>query len=398
MKKITKFIVFAIVVVGVGCYVYASFFTKKDEPSYLTTIVSKGDIKSTVIATGEVYAQDLVDVGAQVGGQIKKLYVKVGDFVKKGDIIAQIDSVKQENEVAQQEAQLLIHEANLNAAQIAAKIANLKYKRDLSLYNKKATSKEALEESQAQAALKDANVKQLLAQIEQTKIQLDTARTNLGYTKIVSPLDGTVVSVPVQEGKTVNANQTTPTIVKIADLNKMEVKMEVTEGDISKVKVGMRVKYSILSDLDNSKEANITTIEPGLTSLSDGQYGNSSGAGSSSSSSANTAVYFYANFLVDNNDNYLKIGMTTQNEILVNEAKNALFIPTSAIKRDGDKKVVYVLTNGELDRKDVVVGISDNINSQIISGLEEGQTIVISSDKGLLSNNFKPRMIRNTRI
>ena len=294
-------------------------------------------------AAGEVYARDLVDVGAQVSGQIKKLYVKVGDKVQKGDMIAQIDSVTQENEIAQQKAQLLIHEANLASAKIAAENAKTQYNRELQLYKRNAASKEAVENAKNSAALKEAEQKQIEAQIEQTKLQLSTAETNFGYTKITAPISGTVVSVPVEEGKTVNSNQTTPTIVKIADLSKMEIKMQIAEGDISKIKIGMDVEYSILSDLDNIKKAKIYKIDPGLTTLSDGTYDKTS-SGSSSSSSSDSAVYFYAKMLVDNAGNFLKIGMTTENNIIVSEANNTSYLPTSVIKRDAGGDYLTVLS------------------------------------------------------
>ncbi|MBR6952790.1 MAG: efflux RND transporter periplasmic adaptor subunit, partial [Campylobacter sp.] len=262
MKKL-KFLIILAVLALLGYFVYNKFFVKAEAPKVITTQLQKGDIRSIVSANGEVYARDLVDVGAQVSGQIKKLYVGVGDVVKKGDMIAEIDSVKQENEISRQKAQLLIHEANLAATEISAKNAKVKYNRELNLYNKKATSLEAVENAKNTAALQEANLKQIKAQIEQTKLALNTAETDLGYTKITAPIDGTIVSVPVEEGKTINANQSTPTIVKIADLTKMEIKMEVAEGDISKIKKGMKVEYTILSDLKNVKHSVISTIDPG---------------------------------------------------------------------------------------------------------------------------------------
>ena len=227
MKKTLKFIAFTLLIVIAIYFLYGKFFKQEEAPKALTTRLEKGSIRGTVTAAGEVYARDLVDVGAQVSGQIKKLYVKVGDKVQKGDMIAQIDSVTQENEIAQQKAQLLIHEANLASAKIAAANAKTQYNRELELYKRNAASKEAVENAKNSAALKEAEQKQIEAQIEQTKLQLSTAETNFGYTKITAPISGTVVSVPVEEGKTVNSNQTTPTIVKIADLSKMEIKMQI---------------------------------------------------------------------------------------------------------------------------------------------------------------------------
>lgn len=375
MKKFIKFCIFC----ALALILIWFFLFKKDEetPNFITTKLQSGDIKSVVIANGEVYAQDLVDVGAQVSGQIKKLYVKVGDNVKKGDMIAQIDSEKQENEISKEKAQLVIYEANLKAAEIKAQNAKIQFLREQKLYKKDATSKEKLENAKNEAALSAANVKQIQAQIEQTKLALDTAETNLGYTKISAPLDGTIVSVPVEEGRTVNANQTTPTIVKIADLSKMEIRLQISEGDISLVKVGQNVEYTILSALDNIKKAEISSIDPALTSLSDGSYDKTNLNGSNSS---NEAVYFYAKVLVDDNDGFLKIGMTTQNTIIVNEAKNVNFITSSAIQKDkNNERFVWILKDKTPTKTMVKIGISDNLNTQILSGINKNDEIIISN-------------------
>lgn len=392
MKKTLKFIAFTLLIVIAIYFLYGKFFKQEEVPKALTTRLEKGSIRGTVTAAGEVYARDLVDVGAQVSGQIKKLYVKVGDKVQKGDMIAQIDSVTQENEIAQQKAQLLIHEANLASAKIAAANAKTQYNRELELYKRNAASKEAVENAKNSAALKEAEQKQIEAQIEQTKLQLSTAETNFGYTKITAPISGTIVSMPVEEGKTVNSSQTTPTIVKIADLSKMEIKMQIAEGDISKVKVGMDVEYSILSDLDNIKKAKIYKIDPGLTTLSDGTYDKTS-SGSSSSSSSDSAVYFYAKMLVDNAGNFLKIGMTTENNIIVSEANNTSYLPTSVIKRDGGGDYVTVLNGKEPEQRYVKTGVSDDLNTEILSGLDEKDEVLIADGKAAPLNMDGPPMV-----
>ncbi|WP_314987066.1 efflux RND transporter periplasmic adaptor subunit [uncultured Campylobacter sp.] len=392
MKKTLKFIVFIVLIFIAIYFLYGKFFKQEEAPKALTTRLEKGDIRGTVTAAGEVYARDLVDVGAQVSGQIKKLYVKVGDKVQKGDMIAQIDSVTQENEIAQQKAQLLIHEANLASAKIAAENAKTQYNRELELYKRNAASKEAVENAKNSAALKEAEQKQIEAQIEQTKLQLSTAETNFDYTKITAPISGTIVSMPVEEGKTVNSNQTTPTIVKIADLSKMEIKMQIAEGDISKVKVGMDVEYSILSDLDNIKKAKIYKIDPGLTTLSDGTYDKTS-SGSSSSSSSDSAIYFYAKMLVDNENDFLKIGMTTENNIIVSEANNTSYLPTSVIKRDAKGDYVTVLNGNEPEQRYVKTGVSDDLNTEILSGLDEKDEVLIADGKAAPLNMDGPPMV-----
>ena len=382
MKKYIKFAVIFAILAIVGLVVYNKFVVKDEAPKAITMKLEKGNIRSIVSASGEVYAQDLVDVGAQVSGQIKKLYVGVGDVVKKGDMIAEIDSIKQENEISKQKAQLLIHEANLEATKISAQNAKIKYDRELKLYKKNATSLEAVENAKNTAALQEASLKQITAQIEQTKLALNTAETDLGYTKITAPIDGTIVSVPVEEGKTINANQSTPTIVKIADLTKMEIKMEVAEGDISKIKKGMKVEYTILSDLKNIKTAEVSVIDPGLTTLSDGSYGSSSSA-----SSSNSAKYYYVKVFVDNSDDFLKIGMTTENSIIVNQKEDAFYLPTSALKRDRKGDYVLVADGNSVEKVYVKTGISDDINTEIIEGIAKSDVVVLTDGGTTMRSN-----------
>ena len=394
MKKIIKILIF-IVILAAACYgIYSKFTNSQNLPKHLTTSVKKGDIVETVVANGEVFAQNLVDVGAQVSGQIEKLYVKVGDKVKKGDPIADIDAVKQRNSIAKQEAQLNIYEANLKAAEVSLATAKSKYNRELGLFKKDATSKETLENAKNSVASEEAKINQIKAQIKQTKLELNTAQTDLSYTKIIAPIDGTIVSVPVEEGRTVNSNQSTPTIVKIADLTKMEIKMEVAEGDIPKIKEGLKVYYTTLSNLNDKRESLVTSIDPGYTTLSNA----SSLSSSSSSSSSNNAVYYYVKSLIDNTDNYLRIGMTTENTIIVREKKDVNILPTSAIRRDKNGNFVNILNGNEIQKKYIKIGMSDGINSEIIEGIEQNDQIAISSFDGNSRANSNQRNMRQMRF
>ncbi|MCI6988114.1 MAG: efflux RND transporter periplasmic adaptor subunit [Campylobacter sp.] len=386
MRNFIKFIIIAVVLIA--CYSVYRHNTLKDanKINYITTKPIKGDLVNSVVANGEVFAQDLVEVGAQVSGKIEKLYVKLGDKVKKGDMIAQIDSVKQENEVSKQESQLKIHNANLAKFEVAYKIAKDRYDREEKLYKAKASTYEALESAKNELMLQSANLQQVKSQIEQTTTELSTARTDLGYTKISSPLDGVVVSLPVKEGQTLNSFQTTPIVAKVADLSKMEINFEISEADIPKVKVGMRVDYKILAFNDIIKTAHITSIDPALTTLSDGTYGQNS-----LQSSSNSAVYYYAKALIDNSDEFLKIGMTTQNSIIIEDANDTIYIPTSAIISDKDGKFVQILKSGEPKKVAVKTGISNSINTEIISGIDENDEVILGNSSSTFSSNSPSR-------
>lgn len=380
MKKSKILIILLILGVG-GYFVYDKFFNIKDEKvEFITKKAKKGSFSKKVDATGEIFATELIDVGAQVSGQIKKLYVKLGDQVKKGDMIASIDSSTQQNSIDNKEAQLAIYKAQLESAKVALNIAKTQFDRENALFSKNATSKQEFESAKNTYSANSAKIKELEAQIKQTNIELSTAKINLGYTKITAPRDGTVVSVQVEEGQTVNANQTTPTIVNIADLSHVKMKMQIAEGDITKIKVGTPVEYSILSEPTKKFQTTVSSIDPGLTTLSDGSYGSSSSNKSSysSSSSSSSAVYYYAQSIVDNKDGILRIGMTTQNELLIANVEGAIIVPSIGIKKDENGTFVYVLKDGKPVKTAVKTGIKDNLDTQIISGINEGDEIITS--------------------
>jgi len=380
MKKTKILIILLILGVG-GYFIYDKFFKVKDEKvEFITKKAKKGSFSKKVDATGEIFATELIDVGAQVSGQIKKLYVKLGDQVKKGDMIASIDSSTQQNSIDNKEAQLAIYKAQLESAKVALNIAKTQFDRENALFAKNATSKQEFESAKNTYSANSAKIKELEAQIKQTNIELSTAKINLGYTKITAPRDGTVVSVQVEEGQTVNANQTTPTIVNIADLSHVKMKMQIAEGDITKIKVGTPVEYSILSEPTKKFQTTVSSIDPGLTTLSDGSYGSSSSSKSSysSSSSSSSAVYYYAQSIVDNKDGILRIGMTTQNELLIANVEDAIIVPSIGIKKDENGTFVYVLKDGKPVKTAVKTGIKDNLDTQIISGINEGDEIITS--------------------
>ena len=380
MKK-KLFLIAALVVAAAAVAWYVLRADQGDGIAYLTEPVITGDLVKTVNATGEVGAVQLVSVGAQVGGQIKKLHVVLGQDVKKGDLIAEIDSVPQLNQLETDKARLESYKSQLAAKKVALKIAKTKYDREQQLKKRDASSKESLEDAENAYALAKAEVTELESLIRQSRIAVNTDEVNLGYTRITAPLDGTIVSVPVDEGQTVNANQTTPTIVQIADLDKMELKIEISEGDITAVKPGMPIKYTILSDPETVYDATLTSIDPGLTTLTDGSYKTTSSTGSSASSSAssssNNAVYYYGKALIDNKGGPLRIGMTTQTMITVANAENALLAPVVAVTaRDGKKYVRVLNAAGQPEEREVTTGLSDGIHIQILSGLKAGDDVI----------------------
>ena len=372
MKKLFRVrnIIIIIIVVIAAFWVWKSFLGKNEQISYMTTQVARGEIRRLVNATGEVGPVQLVSVGAQVTGEIETLYVVLGQTVKKGDMIAQIDSTTQENDLKINQAKLESYQAQLESAKVDWEVARAQYERERKLIANNATSVESMENAESRLAAAKSRVTELASLIIQTQIAVNTAEVNLGYTRILSPLDGTVVSVPVEEGQTINANQTTPTIVQIADLTQMEILMEIAEGDITKIQPGMVVTYSVLSEPGKVYETALDSIDPGLTALTNGNY--------VKGGNTDTAVYYYGRLIVPNESGLLHIGMTTQNSIVIAHAEDVLIVPNLAVNRNGGKPFVRVLQHGQVVEKEIKTGISDIMNTEVLEGLVAGEEVITS--------------------
>ena len=300
------------------------------------------------------------------------MHVKIGDEVQTGDLIAEIDDVTQVNEVNTKKAQLETYRAQLESTQVALKIAQRKYERYKTLVDAGAVSKEEFENTEDTLATNRAKIKELQSSIKQTQIAINTEEKNLGYTRIVAPSSGTVVALVVEQGQTINSSQTSPTIVQIADLTSMTNKMQIAEGDATKVKKGQTVRFTILSEPDNSILAKLDSIDPGLTTMSQGSY-------SKSTDTTSSAIYYYARAIVPNPDQKLAIGMTTQNTIEIASANNVITVPTVAIKMQNGKKTVRILNaQGQPENREVQTGLKDDMNTEIKSGLKEGEQVIIS--------------------
>lgn len=365
-KKLLVYVILAAAAAGL----YFKYFKKEDTITYITQPVRRQNVEKVVNATGEVKAVDLVTVGAQVSGKIEKLYVSIGQTVKMGDMIAEIDSTTQQNDVDIAKAKMSSYQAQLKAAKTSLKIAKKQYQRMQSLKKQNAASTEDLENAEDGYESSMSKVAEIEASLKETEISLSTAETNLGYTKITAPLDGTIVSVPVKVGQTINAAMDTPTIVQIADLNQMEIYIEISEGDIGNIKPGVKVTYSVLADMNKVYETTLKSIDPALTLLTDDQY--------TEVVDSSEAIYFYGRLVVPNADGKLRIGMTTQNVIYVESAEDVLTVPAMALKGDVDGKYVEVRTAEGVERRPVITGVSDDLNVEIKKGVSEGEEVVIA--------------------
>lgn len=369
MSRKKRILIYVLLIVcgGIAVWFYQN---SGDNISYITEDVYRRDVQKVVNATGEVRAIDLVTIGAQVSGKIEHLHVKVGQEVKKGDLIAEIDSTTQQNEVDINKSRLDSYQAQLAAAKVSLDVAEKQYKRMQKLKKGNAASEEDLENALDTYETAKSRVVELESSIKETEISLSTAETNLGYTKITAPLDGTVVSVPVKEGQTINAAMNTPTIVQVANLDNMEIVIEISEGDIGNIRPGVKVTYSILADLNKIYETTLQSIDPGLTLLTNGEY--------TEVVDSSEAIYYYGRLIVPNEDGILRIGMTTQNVIYVESAENVLTVPVVAVKEAGDKEYVEVLTKKGVERRDITTGVSDGLNVEVKSGISEGEKVILA--------------------
>lgn len=369
MKSFKIFLLFVLAVFG--AYVaYQSFYVDSDSSQvhYITDPVKRGTIDKSVLASGSVRAIQRTEVGAQVSGKIQKLNAELGQAVKKGQLIAEIDSEPQQNALNSAQAEWLAYQTQLNAKQVALSVAESSYQRLAKLYTQKSTSLNELDNARNTLALAKANLEESKAKIQLAEIAVNTAKTNLSYTKIIAPIDGVIVSVPVSEGQTVNANQSSPTIVQVADLSQVLIKFEIAEGDIAQVKVDQAVSFNTLAEPNRRYRTEIQSLDPALTKLTDNNY--------VEQSANNEAVYYYANAQVANPDQSLRIGMTVQGKITIFEKHNVLLVPNSAIKKRQGKSVVDVLENGKSVERNIEIGISDGQSSEVLSGLNEGEQVI----------------------
>lgn len=369
MKKLKPFLII-LLLIAIGFAAYYTFFatSSAQQVHYITEPVKIGNLDKSVLATGSVRAIQRTEVGAQVSGKIQKLHVQLGQAVKKSQLIAEIDSETQQNNLKSAEAQLSAYQTQLTAKQTALNVAQSNYQRIAKLYQQKSASLSDFETAQNSLAAAQAGLEDTKAQIAIAEISVNTAKTNLNYTQIVSPIDGVIVSIPVSEGQTVNANQTSPTIVQVADLSKALIKLEIAEGDIAQVKVGQAVNFSTLAEPNRQYQGIIRSLDPALTTLTDNNYTEESGN--------STAVYYYANIEIENSDLSLRIGMTAQGRITIAEKQNVLLVPNSAIKKQGKETKVQILENNQAVDKVIKTGLSDSLYTEVISGLNEGDKVI----------------------
>lgn len=345
----------------------AKIYFSPPKVTYITAPVTRMDLEESVLATGILEAYKTVAVGAQVNGQLKTLHVDLGDTVKKGQLLAEIDPVLPQNNLKDAEAQVEYLKAQRRSKQALLKQYDAEYQRQSEMNAKDAASQADLESAQAQMDFTRYDIAALDAQIKKALIAVDTAKANLGYTRIHAPIDGTVISIDTEEGQTVVSNWSATTILTLATLDTMTVKAKISEADVVRVKPGLTTYFTLLGDSDSRYYGTLRAIEPGPVS------------------SGSSAIYYYGLFEVPNPDNTFKVSMTAQVAIVLNQAKQALSIPISALgsKQMDGKATVRVLTGEQAETRTIHTGISNNVQVQVLSGLNEGDKVIIGDSSNL---------------
>ena len=368
-----------LVLIAAGGYVWWHFRAKPDEAGaikYITAEVKKGDIAQTVLASGSIQPFKSVKVGAQVSGEISALSVKIGDKVKTGDPIAEIDASTQQNTRDSAAATLASSKAALTAAQAKLREAQQNFNRQQEMVKKGAAARESLDAAQATLKSAQSAVDQAKADIRKSQLELDNAGLRLGYTSVTAPMDGVVISVAVEKGQTVNAVQDSPTLATIAQTKTMTVEAEIAEADVGELKPGMNAYFTLLGSDKTRYEGKLKSIDPAPLATS-------KNTTTATAGSSDTAVYYYGKMDVPNPDGKLRIGMTANMVIAVEEAKGVLTIPMTALQTNAQgEDEVQVMIGGKPQPRTVKLGINDGVNTEIKEGLKEGEEVVISSGSG----------------
>jgi len=330
--------------------------------------VEQADLEELITAQGKLEPKEYVDVGAQVSGQLSRLHVEIGDTVTRGQLIAEIDPRLYASRVAADQARL-----SSLTAQLAEQDAQIIYARQVrdrnrQLIEARAVSREALEESESAVHVAQARAASLKAQIDEGRSTLTGDETNLGYTKIYAPMDGTVASQTAREGQTLNANQTAPVILQIADLSTMTVRAQVAEADVPRVRPGMAVSFTTLGSLERRWEAVVRQLLPSPEVIND-------------------VVLYNVLADVDNRDGQLMNGMSTQMFFHVARAENVPVIPAAALGRrlpgqdsaQGEAYEVQRHVDGRLVPTVVQVGLVTRTQVEIRAGLSPGDEVALAN-------------------
>jgi macrolide-specific efflux system membrane fusion protein len=350
MKRKWYIVIGVILLLAVVAFVGNSVLRGKGEKASTaeTALVTRRDVGSTVLATGIIKPMvgAEVKVGSRISGVVKRLRSNIGDHVMAGQIIAELDDAELQARLNQNVAALSKAKADLDYAKLARE-------RERSLLKQQFTSQQQVD--QAETALMVAE-----ALHKQGEANLDYAKVQVSYTKIYSPISGVIASVSTQEGETVSASLTAPTFVSIIDLRQLEVQVYVDETDIGKIRVAQQASFTVDTYPDSDFKGTVTAIYPKAI-IQD-----------------NVVNYIATVEINESQGKILRPEMTTNVIIYLETRKNVLAVPTSAITRERGDRYVTVSEGEKRIQRKVKVGWKDNGFTEIISGLKEGEQILVT--------------------
>ncbi len=367
---IVGLLIVALSAVG-GLWLYFSKPAESDQAltDETTALIASGDIEENVTAQGKLEPKEYVDVGAQVTGQLQTLHVAIGDVVKTGQLLAEIDPRLYAARVQADEARINNLRAQLVEQEALILFADRQYKRNQKMYLTKAVSQEALQNSETNIKAAMAKADSIRAQIQEIESTLSGDRTNLGYTKIFAPMDGTVVQQSARAGQTLNSNQQTPTIMQLAKLDKMTVRAQTAEADIMRIKPGLPVYFTTLGSEQRRWQGIVRQVLPTPEVL-------------------NNVVLYNVLVDVDNTDRQLMTGMSAQLFFVLGEAKNVLIIPVNALgkrllEQDNEQGTAYrvkvVLAGKEEPQERVIhIGLQNRRFAEVRDGLAVGERVKLN--------------------
>ena len=351
-----------------GGYYFLQKPKTADRENKTTATVTLGNLEENVTAQGKLEAKEYVDVGAQVTGQLQKIYVKIGDNVKEGDLLAQIDPRIYAARVQADEANIKNLQAQLIGQRAELVFANQQYERNKELLKTHGVSEQDFQNSEFTLKKAQATLAAIEAQIEQVQSTLNGDRTNLGYTKIFASMDGTVVDQKARAGQTLNANQQTPMILQLAKLDLMTVRAQVAEADVMRLKPDLPVYFSTLGAGERRWQGTVRQILPTPQVI-------------------NNVVLYDVLIDVDNQDRQLMTGMSAQIFFVLGKAENVPMLPVTALgerlpKEDNTQGMAYrikEITSTGTEKKIVHVGLKNRRLVEIHDGVSVGSQVQLKS-------------------
>lgn len=357
--------------------VWATIDSPSPQENLALETIGTGDIEKVVLVTGILKPAVQVNVGAQVNGQLRKLYVRQGDRVQKGQLLAEIDPTIQESDLNNTRAQL----ASARAQKLSAQATLLRYRQEFTRQQRMLRDGSGVRSEYEQAkAQYDAQVQQIAvsdAQIVQAEMAVKTAEANLSYTRIVAPIDGEVLGIVTREGQTIVSSQTAPTILVLANLDTMQVQTRISEADVQKIRPGQPLRFYVIANPDKRYTSTMGYVQPApqeaLEAPTQGAMGGNQQA---------MAVYYTGTFEVPNQQRELKTSMTAQVFIRIAGAKNVLRVPVAALGQalDTERYTLTTFANGKTQTRTIRIGINDRRYAEVLEGLQAGEQVVLAQD------------------